>query len=61
MAQAIYVFGHQNPDTDSICASLSYAYLKQALGNENVVACRLGNINKEQNMYWIILMWSRLS
>ena len=47
MAQAIYVFGHQNPDTDSICASLSYAYLKQALGNENVVACRLGNINKE--------------
>ncbi|WP_195269302.1 putative manganese-dependent inorganic diphosphatase [Eubacterium sp. 1001713B170207_170306_E7] len=47
MAQAIYVFGHQNPDTDSICASLSYAYLKQAIGNENVVACRLGNINKE--------------
>ena len=47
MAQAIYVFGHQNPDTDSICASLSYAYLKQALGNENVVACRLGTINKE--------------
>lgn len=30
-----------------ICASLSYAYLKQALGNENVVACRLGTINKE--------------
>lgn len=46
MAQTTYIFGHQNPDTDSVCSSIGYAYLKRALG-ENVTACRLGNINKE--------------
>lgn len=24
----VYVIGHKNPDTDSICAAISYAYLK---------------------------------
>ena len=27
-----YVFGHQKPDTDSICASISLSYLKNKLG-----------------------------
>lgn len=47
MSKNIYVFGHQNPDTDSICAALSYAYLKNAAGEKNVIACRLGKLNKE--------------
>ncbi len=47
MDKKIYVFGHKNPDTDSICASISYAYLKKVLGNDNVEAVRLGKINKE--------------
>ena len=47
MDKKIYVFGHKNPDTDSICASISYAHLKRALGNENVEAVSLGKINKE--------------
>ncbi|MEG0508975.1 MAG: putative manganese-dependent inorganic diphosphatase [Eubacterium sp.] len=47
MTHNTYVFGHQNPDTDSICASLAYTYLKRAIGYENVIAGRLGNINKE--------------
>lgn len=47
MDKKIYVFGHKNPDTDSICASISYAHLKRALGNENVEAVSLGKVNKE--------------
>ena len=42
-----YIFGHKNPDTDTITSSLVMANLEKALGNEGAVACRLGNINKE--------------
>ena len=42
-----YIFGHKNPDTDSITSSLVMANLERKLGNEEAVACRLGNINKE--------------
>ena len=42
-----YIFGHKNPDTDTITSSLVMANLEKALGNEDAVACRLGNINKE--------------
>ena len=47
MKSPIYVFGHKNPDTDSICSTLAYAELKRKLGVENVVPCRLGKINNE--------------
>ncbi|MBP3887497.1 MAG: putative manganese-dependent inorganic diphosphatase [Cellulosilyticum sp.] len=47
MDKKIYVFGHKNPDSDSICASISYAHLKRALGNTNVEAVCLGKISKE--------------
>ena len=40
------VFGHKNPDTDSIMSSLVMANLENQLGNE-AKAVRLGNINKE--------------
>ena len=43
----IYVIGHRNPDTDSICSAISYANLKRSLGFDNVVAARAGSINKE--------------
>ena len=42
----IYVIGHRNPDTDSICSSLAYAALKQALG-QDAVAARTGQVNAE--------------
>lgn len=42
-----YIFGHKNPDTDSIISSIVMANLEKELGNENVVACRLGMVNKE--------------
>ena len=47
MDKKIYVFGHKNPDTDSICASISYAHLKRVLGYSQVEAVRLGKVNKE--------------
>lgn len=40
------VFGHKNPDTDTICSALVYADLKQKLG-EDATAARLGEVNKE--------------
>lgn len=43
----IYVIGHRNPDTDSICSAIAYARLKQALGVEDVVAARAGEVNAE--------------
>ena len=42
----VFITGHKNPDTDSICSALSYAALKQAHGVE-AVAVRLGEVNKE--------------
>lgn len=42
----IYIFGHKNPDTDSIVASLVLGHLKKKLGIK-AQACRLGPINKE--------------
>ena len=41
-----YVFGHRNPDTDSVCSAISLSYLKNALG-DNTVPRVLGHINKE--------------
>lgn len=42
MEDPIYIFGHKNPDPDSICAALAYADLKQALGQGHFVAARCG-------------------
>ena len=44
--ELIYVTGHQHPDTDSIVAAISYAFLLKAKG-EKAVPCRLGNIGAE--------------
>ena len=46
MINTTYVFGHKNPDTDSIMSSIVMANLENQLGN-NAKAVRLGNINKE--------------
>lgn len=45
MSQPIYIFGHKNPDTDSICSALAYASLKHAQGHPEFVAARCGNSN----------------
>ncbi len=43
----IYVTGHRNPDTDSIVAALAYASLRNATGDREYKAVRLGAINDE--------------
>ncbi len=40
------IFGHKNPDTDTICSALAYAEIKKQL-QEDVEAVRLGSVNKE--------------
>lgn len=45
--EKILIFGHKSPDTDSITSSLVMENLEKKLGNDNVKACRLGEINKE--------------
>ena len=47
MENKVLIFGHKNPDTDSICASLVNEILEKKNGNNNVEARRLGNVNKE--------------
>lgn len=43
---SLLVFGHKNPDTDSICSSLVMTNLKKSLGID-AVACCLGELRKE--------------
>lgn len=45
--QKIYVVGHKNPDTDSICSAICYAELKRRITGENYEARRAGNVNEE--------------
>ncbi len=45
-AKPVYVIGHRNPDTDSICSAIAYAALKREEG-ENAIAARAGQINAE--------------
>lgn len=42
----VFVFGHKNPDTDSICSAIAYAELKAKLGVE-AEPIRLGQVNAE--------------
>ena len=46
MMSKTLVFGHKNPDTDTITSAIVYAYLKQQLGAD-VEAVRLGEVNNE--------------
>jgi len=43
----IYVIGHKNPDTDSICAPIAYAFYKDKELEVNVIPARVGKINDE--------------
>lgn len=45
----IYVFGHKNPDTDSVVSALAYASLMNAVGEGNYIPARLGHCNDETN------------
>ncbi|WP_203364504.1 manganese-dependent inorganic pyrophosphatase [Bacillus sp. REN10] len=44
--EKVLIFGHKNPDTDSICSAIAYAALKKELGMD-AEPVRLGNTNGE--------------
>jgi manganese-dependent inorganic pyrophosphatase len=44
--EKVLIFGHKNPDTDTICSAIAYADLKSKLGL-NVEPVRLGEVNGE--------------
>lgn len=46
MDNKVFILGHQNPDTDSICSAIAYANLKQQLKME-AVPVRIGRVNRE--------------
>ena len=43
----VWVIGHKNPDTDSICAAIAYADLKNQTEGNHFEAKRAGQINEE--------------
>ena len=47
MKDIIYISGHKNPDTDSICSALAYAEFKNKTGSITAVPVRLGELNRE--------------
>ena len=47
MEEKTLIFGHKNPDTDTICSSLVKQILEEKDGNTDFKVVRLGNVNKE--------------
>lgn len=45
--ETIFVVGHKNPDTDSICSAMAYARLRQLQGVATVEPARAGTINRQ--------------
>lgn len=44
----VYIVGHKNPDTDSICSAIAYAYLKNKCDSTcEYVPARAGQVNQE--------------
>lgn len=43
----VWVIGHKNPDTDSICSAIAYAELKNKIGGRKYEAKRAGQTNEE--------------
>jgi len=44
--EKVYIFGHRNPDTDSVTSAITLSYLKNKMGM-NTVPAVLSSINKE--------------
>ncbi len=53
MDNTVYIFGHKNPDTDSICSAIGYAELKNRLSTKTpYLPCRLGAPNPQTS--WVL-------
>ncbi|MCI8597402.1 MAG: putative manganese-dependent inorganic diphosphatase [Lachnospiraceae bacterium] len=47
LPRPVFIIGHKNPDTDSICSAIAYAYLKNHLEGGGYIAARAGQLNQE--------------
>lgn len=47
MENIVYVTGHKNPDSDSICAAYGYSEFKNKTSKLPTIPVRLGNVNAE--------------
>lgn len=51
----VYVIGHRNPDTDSICSAIAYANLKNQVEGMDTKHIVPVISTAKQDMYWIHL------
>ncbi len=47
MEEIVYITGHKNPDSDSICSAIAYADFKNATEDIEAIPVRLGEISRE--------------
>ncbi|HAR85731.1 MAG TPA: inorganic diphosphatase [Clostridium sp.] len=47
MVNKVYITGHRNPDSDSICAAIAYSEFKNKTQRINAIPIRLGEISRE--------------
>lgn len=45
--EKVWIVGHKNPDTDSICSAIAYADLKNQIGDAEYLPKRAGEVNEE--------------
>ncbi len=43
----VFIIGHKNPDTDSICSAIGYAYLKNQISEKEYLPRRAGEVSAE--------------
>ena len=43
----VWVIGHKNPDTDSICSAIAYAYFKNQTDEGNYIPKKAGSVSAE--------------
>ncbi len=55
MEKPVYVIGHRNPDTDSVCSAICYARLKTLITGDTYIPKRAGHINEET--HYILDRW----
>ena len=58
----VYIVGHKNPDTDSICSAIAYAYLKNKCDDTvKYIPARTGQLIRKRNMCCVLSMQNILS
>lgn len=55
MEKPVYVIGHKNPDSDSVCSAICYARLKTLLTGNTYIPKRAGHINEET--HYVLDRW----